>query len=87
MIAYERLADHLVAQCLLDQHFDATNPAAAFAEGGALEFLAKDSYVPSGLIEAVLIQTAERTGRELLSLAPKLEERWAIGDTFRQSVL
>ena len=38
-VAYERLADHLVCQTLLDAHLDTDAPASAFAAGAPLAFL------------------------------------------------
>ena len=40
-----------------------------------------------GLIEALCIQVPERTGEELVTLAPKLLDRWDIDEAFRQSVI
>ncbi|MFI5399150.1 MAG: AVAST type 2 anti-phage system protein Avs2 [Candidatus Binatia bacterium] len=87
-IAYDRLADHLVAKMLLDAHLDADNPASAFAVGAPLAFVCDNSHhVPPGLLEALCIQIPERTGHELISVAPKIGERWEIGDAFRQSLV
>ncbi|MFH1219129.1 MAG: AVAST type 2 anti-phage system protein Avs2 [Candidatus Eisenbacteria bacterium] len=87
-VAYDRFVDHLAARTLLDRHLDAGNPASAFAAGGALAFLAdKKQYVPPGLLEAMCIQIPERTGQEIIALAPAISERWEIGDAFRQSLV
>ena len=75
-IAFERFADHLIASHLLNAHVDADLPHVAFHAGGGLAFLGNpddpDSYVPSGLLDAMFIQVPERTGEELFSLAPAL---------------
>ena len=77
-IAFERFADHLIASHLLGAHVDADQPHVAFRAGGGLVFLVNpdypDSYVPSGLLEAMFIQIPERTGEELLSLIPVLSD-------------
>lgn len=87
-IAYERFADHVVAKMLLDVHLDMELPSAAFSAGGPLAFVWDESrYVPAGLVEALCIQVPERTGQELIRLAPALMERWATGEAFRQSLV
>ncbi len=87
-IAYERLADHLVAKVLLDTHLKPQRPSSAFAEGGPLAYLADQSrFVAPGLVEALCIQVAERAGDELLTLAPALGKRHGIGTAFRRSLV
>ena len=88
IVGYERFADHLVAKVLLDTHVDPASPEAAFAEGGSMDALwAGNAYVAAGFLEALSIQVPERTGRELLALAPGLRDRWEIGRAFRQSIV
>ncbi len=87
-IAYDRFADHLLAKTLLDTHLDPDAPASAFAAGAPLAFLCDENrYVEPGLLEAMCIQIPERTGQELISLAPKVVGRWGAGDAFRQSLV
>ncbi len=87
-ISYERFADHVIADLLLQTHLDANSPEAAFAEEGGLAFICEEKrYIPPGLIEALCIQVPERVGEELVKLAPGLVNRWGIGDAFRQSVV
>ena len=87
-VAYERLADHLVARFLLDQHLDPSDPKAAFAAAGPLGFLGDDKrYVPSGLLEAFCVQVPERIKHELPLLSDPIKERYGIGDAFRQSII
>jgi hypothetical protein len=87
-IGYERFADHIVAKMLIDAHLDQETPEAAFAAGGPLAFFwDKSQYVAAGLLEAMCTQIPERTGHELVSLAPELMECWATGDAFRQSLV
>lgn len=87
-ISYERFADHVVAKMLLDAHLDPDSPAVAFSAGGPLAFLWDQSqYVAAGLIEAICIQIPERTGQELVWLAPALLEHRKTGDAFRQSLV
>jgi predicted ATPase len=87
-IAYDRLADHIFVKMLLDSHLKEKTPASAFAPGAPLAFLwNKAQYISPSLLEAMCIQVPERTGKELVSLAPQLLSDWRIGDSFRQSVV
>jgi hypothetical protein len=87
-VAYERVADYLAAQTLLDRHLDVREPASAFAQGGPLAFICDEKkYVPPGLLEALCIQIPERTGQELISIAPTCADRWGLGNAFRQSLI
>jgi hypothetical protein len=87
-IAYDRFADHLVAQMLLDIYLVPEAPASAFAAGAPLAFLWDENrYVAPGLLEAICIQIPERIGEELVSLAPKVADHWAARDAFRQSIV
>ena len=87
-ISYERFADHLIANSLLETRVDDVDPEAAFQDGGTLAFLSDSSrYVSPGLIEALCIQVPERFGQELVMLAPKLLEWWGNGEPFRQSLV
>ena len=86
-ITYDRFADHVIADHLLRTHLDADNPEAAFARDGGLAFLCEDGkYVPHGLIEALCIQIPERTGKELVKLAPGFLENPFIGEVFLESL-
>jgi hypothetical protein len=86
-VAYERLADHVVAKALLDAVPMPQDWAAAFSADGAFAAVIAEANVPAGLLEALVIQVAERTNTELLRLAPQLATRWGIGHAYRQSVI
>lgn len=86
-VAYERLADHLVAKALLDKVPVPPDWAAAFSANGVLSAAVADEYIPPGLLEALFIQVAERTDTELLTFAPQLAARWGTGPAFRQSLI
>lgn len=86
-VAYERLADHLVAKALLDKVPAPPDWAVAFSNDGVLAAVVTDKYISPGLLEALFIQVAERTDTELLTFAPQLTEHWAIGHAFRQSLI
>jgi len=88
MIAYERFADHLVTRIMLDSHLDVERAEVAFAAKGPLAFVCnRKKFVPAGIIEAMSIQIPERTGRELVELAPEIKNRRGVWDAFRQSLL
>ena len=94
-ISYERLADHIIAKFLLDEHFNPNEPEAAFAENGGLAFLLdkKRRHQLEQLIEAFSIQIPERTNKEsqgskeLLEIVPSLIEYWGASEAFRQSII
>lgn len=86
-IAYERLADHLFIKNKLDQHLDAANPAASFADGQPLaELCDPRRHFREGEVEALFIQVPERTGKELSELMPAVMTEWH-GLAFRQSII
>lgn len=86
-ISYERLADHLLTNILLDQHLDLTNPASSFEKGKPLAALYDlDQQFHEGTVEALFIQVPERTGQELSELAPEVLTEWN-GRAFRQSII
>ena len=87
-ISYDRLADHIVAEYYLSTHVDPESPSEAFSESGALGFLQDETeYVSSGLLEALCVQIPERTGQELIRLAPELENHPSIGLAFLESII
>ena len=86
-IAYERLADHLVARRLLDRYVDVKDPTLAFAKGNLAFVSDSKRYVSAGLLEALSIQVPELTGQELISIAPTCADRLTYGDAFQQSLV
>ena len=86
-IGYERLADHLVTETLLDAHFDASNAVAAFEAGGGLSELAEGGYETQGILEALCIQLPERTGQEVVDLVPRLAQAEGFERAFEQSLV
>ena len=88
IVAYDRFADHIIADYLLQTHLDTAQPTAAFSQTGGLGFLcAKGGYAPSGLVEALSILVPELTGQELLRLAPGLWDDARIGEAFLGSIV
>ena len=87
-ITYDRFADHIIADHLLTTHLGADDSDAAFSKGGGLAFLCEaEKYVRYGLIEALCIQVPERTGKELVRLAPGVLNRPGIAYAFLQSIM
>lgn len=85
--AYERLADHIIVQHLLNKYLDYDKPDVAFSEGQPLSFLYdKCRYMP-GLLEAFCIQIPELTGKEMLTLAPRIKDAYYISEAFRKSLI
>jgi hypothetical protein len=89
--AYQRLADHLIAQHLLNRYLT-QNPVEAFTTDTPLRTLLQERdnwWLPQawGLIGALSIQIPERTGRELMSLVPELVDSRYICRAFVESVL
>ena len=89
MFAYERLADHLVASQLLDEHVNPEDAQAAFALDKPLGFLAKSEracWRHRGLIEAMSIQLPERFGLEFAKLFPDRATDDHVVDAFLDSI-
>ena len=86
--SYERLSNHIVVDFLLNTNLDPDTESDECAEEGSLAFICdQDQNIPSGLIEALSVQIPERTGRELVALAPKLLDHYGIGPAFRKSIV
>ena len=86
-IAYDRLADHLVTGALLDDHLEAASPESAFEPGGGLVEIGLGGYDMQGILEALCVQLAERTGREVADLIPRLSKLEGFEAAFRQSLV
>jgi len=86
-IAYDRLADHLVAEAILEEHFDAANAATAFAAGSVFDEIAKGGYATQGILEALCIQLPERTDREVADLVPRLSQAEGFDSAFTESLV
>ncbi len=73
LITYQRFSDHVIADYLLDAHFDLEVPTAAFAETGGLAFVRTGDWW-LGPIEALCVQLPEKYGLELFDLVPEALE-------------
>ena len=87
-ITYDRFADHIIADYLIDSYLDKEGADIAFSENGGLSFLGDETkYVRYGLVEALCIQVPERTGKELFRLAPAVLNRPYCAQAFLQSIV
>ena len=86
-ISYNRFADYLIVDSLLEKHLNPDEPEMAFAKGGGLAFLCGENpNVLPGLIDELSIKIPERTGRELVEFAPSLVKRQDVRAAFLRSL-
>lgn len=86
LIAYERLADQMVAKQLLDRSIEAGSGMIGADEHLSV-LLESEEYIPESLLEALCVQFPERTGRELMELVPAVAKRWGFTKAFHQSII
>ena len=87
-IAYDRFADHIIAERLLSSYLDLKNPERVFREGGELAGLWQErNYNHVGLIEAMSVQVPEMTSMELVTLAPEIRNTPYFAESFMQSIV
>ena len=115
-IAYDRYADHIIADQLLSDHLKFEDEADTgrakpkwsmrimasigthsyvpewcqnlLARFGGLPFLGESrEYLTAGLLEALCIQVAEKTGRELVRLDPRAADHPSIGYAYLRSLV
>lgn len=86
LLTYERFSDHVIADYLLDAHFDIGDPAAAFSDSGGLAFVRTGEWW-LGPIEALCVQLPERHGLELFSLVPEALEHPSAVRVFLESLV
>lgn len=86
---YERLADHLIVQRLLDRHVAEENPAAAFTHDAPVgQYIRDNAHVwQRGLISALCIQLPERFGLELPDVIPEGADSSVMRDAFVESIV
>lgn len=97
-VAYERFADHIVANALIKKHIG-RNPLSSVLGGFRSylnrkvpqllpAFLANDRrFIPHGVVEALCIQVPEQTGQELVRIDPEYLDRRGIGEAFLESIV
>ena len=86
-IAYDRLADHLVSEAILEEHFDAANAVTTFAAESVFDEIAEGGYATQGVLEALCIQLPERTDREVADLVPRLSQAEGFDSAFSESLV
>ena len=86
-VAYDRLAEYLIVEKLLLDHFDAGVPEAAFVAGGAFGFVFREeAYNVAGYLEALCVRLPEMTGQEVADLVPELAKAAGFEDAFNTSL-
>lgn len=65
---FERFSDYMLADALIEEHVEESNPLAAFRSGGGLhEFVfGEAAYKNAGVVEAIAVHLPERYGKELV---------------------
>jgi hypothetical protein len=88
--AYERFSDHLLAQHLLEEHLDRSDPSQSFSADQPLGALVEDEracWRNRGLIEALSVQIPENIGKELVEVAPGTVEYRPACEAFIDSLV
>jgi hypothetical protein len=87
--AYERFADHLIVEHLLETHLDKRSPEKSFESGKPLsQYFEKDNYWQCpGIIAALSIQLPEKIGKELIELIPEYADKGPIQKAFIESII
>ena len=86
-VAYDRLAEYLITDKLLQDHFREDEPQAAFAEGGKFAFvLREEAYDVAGYLEALCVRLPELTGHEVADLVPDLANADRFESAFTDSL-
>ena len=86
-VAYDRLADHLLVDKLLQDHFNENEPRAAFVGEGKLAFvLREEAYEVAGCLEALCVRLPELTGREVADAVPEFADAEGFEGAFRASL-
>lgn len=88
--SYERFSDHLVAEYLLEEHLDKSDPSRSFAGDRPLGSLLEDEracWRNRGLIEALSVQVPETVGKELIELVPRTINYQLVCESFVDSLL
>lgn len=86
---FERFSDYMLADALINDHVDDSDPLAAFRTGGGLhEFVFGESaYRNAGVIEAIAVHLPERFGEELLdAIETPGSNDWVAHQAFEASI-
>jgi hypothetical protein len=82
-LGYERLADHLTAEFLLE----GCRERRASETGNSMELTEDDGRLSSGVLESLFIQVPETTNQELMDFAPSILTHWGWSSAYRQSLI
>lgn len=88
--SYDRFADHLIANNLLDEYVNPENPLPSFLIDQTLGSLIKDElscWRNRGLVEAFSIQLPERLKKELVEVAPHCADYQSVRESFVESLV
>lgn len=82
-LGYERLADHLTAESILD----AVQQRATSKPSVQEPLTSEDDHLSSGVLESLFIQAPEKFHQELMDFAPTILSHWQWPDAYRQSLI
>lgn len=82
-LGYERLADHLTAEVLLE----ACRQRQASGTANDTGLTGQDDRLSSGVLESLFIQAPETLKQELMDFAPSILKHWRWADAYRQSLV
>jgi hypothetical protein len=82
-LGYERLADHLTAQVLLESCLQRQ----ASGTANEIELAGQDDRLSSGVLESLFIQAPEKLKQELMDFAPSILKHWQWAEAYRQSLV
>jgi len=88
--SYERFADHMIVEYLLNKHLDPENPSRSFLPHQPLASFIKDEvscWRNRGIIEAFSIQLPERIRKELAEVAPNCADYRPVREGFIESLI
>jgi len=88
VIGYERLSDYLCVRTILEDAMASGDVGSAFKSGGPLDLRAlSQEWRNPGFHEALHILIAEKTGKELLALVPRLDKLHQTSSAFLRSLV
>lgn len=88
--SYERLADHLILESILNTVQDPRHANMAFTKDNPLFYLFEDEdacWMNRGILEALAIQGPERLGKEVFELLPHVRAERVVNEAFLESLL
>lgn len=88
-LAYQRFQDHLYVAELLKQYLNKEKPEESFTSGPLWDIIKNEMAClhNSNLVEALLIQLPETTGKELFTIVPSLKNYYSVNKSWIDSLL